>query len=306
MVLQYSWKEIQRVLQGHLIPPEYTDLESLERILKEKFKTIEHSPPTESGQSQNGSLRVSSWNVRYWTRIDDVISVILSELNTSDIIALQEVGRLNGNTDVLQKIRKETGFGYVYGTEFIGLNGIPGDIGISILSKHEFLDYDILHLSSGAYQMQDRGNTLLGSNMGVKAEIIIDGNPIVFYSVHLELNTPLRQRYAQMEKLLKNAATHNRGPLIIAGDLNLTFEGKRSRALKLFRQHGFYDVFGDKGEPTMNDTLVRLLGYYLLGGRAILDRIMSRGLKRPIDSKVHSHIGISDHFPITASYRFLN
>lgn len=302
MSIQYSSKEIAMTLIRHILPPNYIPF-SDNRDLEARLAVLHHSQRGGEliRQDEKGTLKVSSWNVKHKTHVADIINAIQKNegLANSDVIALQEIRR--GTTDAPEEIARATGFGYVYGIEFLTLGDYGDEIGNMILSRHEFVDYAVLRLSAGNYTNFNNGN-MLGSNMAVRARIVKDGRQLIIYSAHLELMTTFQHRRAQMEKLLRDAARYQGSPVLIAGDFNFIFENQRYLALTLVKQNGFEDPFGDKGEPTLNNTF-NWIFRRVLGGRAVLDRVISKGLKLK-EIIILPGILVSDHYPITAVYGF--
>ena len=143
---------------------------------------------------------------------------------------------------------------------------------------------------------------MFGGNMAVKAEIVKDGKQIAAYSAHLELTNPRRYRRLQMQMLLQDATGYNDTPVLIAVDCNLLTESQRSETVQYVKEQGFSDPFGDKGQRTVNGYLAKFLAP-ILGGKAVLDRILSRRIVLS-GTKIHYDIRVSDHYPITAVYRF--
>ena len=286
MTIQYSRKELVMTLVRHLLPPEYIPFGE-DQLLETRLLRTSHSNRSEDpiGQDDKDTLRVSSWNVRHSTNINGILDTIQknTDLANSDVIALQEVKM--GEKDYAQEIARATGFGYVYGIEFLMQSEqLREEIGNMLLSRHSFVEYTILRLSAGNYSGLNNSR-MIGSNMAIRARIIKNERQIIVYSAHLELMTTMVYRRAQIEKLLEDASRYKETPVLIAGAFNFVFESQRNQTLKLVRQSGFQDPLGDNGQPTVNDTIGKSLRR-VLGGRAVLDRVMSRGLTLAY-TKVH-------------------
>lgn len=298
----YTREQIIEAIRRYICPIPYNgtldDLltETGNQKLKPAFQEIVHRKPSHSqvGQSREGILRVSSWNIEEGKNIEDVINTIKSDeyLVNSDVLLLQELPRTINGKDIPELLAERTGFGFIYSPWRITLAD-NSQVGNMILSRHQISEQSRIELSSGYDWYKASGKAKLGYRMALKGKITKNGNGIWIYCVHLEAYTRPDYRYRQMKEVLEDAVKHHGSPIVIGGDANFgPFE-----PFMLMRRNGFDDHIRRTWTSTMNDFWFE----YLFGFQ--LDRIYSRGFRRENSkmpkAKVLKDIKYSDHRAIT-------
>lgn len=296
MPLQYSSKDIFRVILGYLRPAGsgFSLAQHLEELGLEIETGVQHAKSHRQVKTENKLLIVSTWNARYTSSIDSLVHALTAvpDLKNSDIVALQEVSLgMKG-----EELAERTGFSCVYSTELVEFNhdNEVKPISIMLLSRHPIQDYEVLRLDDARYFTHNHGQ-MLGSSTAIMGKVIKDGKEFAVYSLHLELNANPFRKKKHIERLLDDISRYEGTPVIIAGDFNFIFDMFESPSLRLLSQNGFLDPLGGHKRTTLNDSYGQIL-------RSALERIMSRGIA-PVSTAVQTDVATSDHFPVTAVYR---
>jgi endonuclease/exonuclease/phosphatase family metal-dependent hydrolase len=296
MLSHYSNKQIFRVIRSRFDPRhENANRPDLERAGVEPIEAVgqrvsEHIPKY---------LQVASWNINRLAEKVVVDAVAGSQMRDAHILALQEVVARDGKIPVLDALREQFGWYYVFAPEFFPRNGKFGDIqavGNALLSPYPLTETRSYWLNGGCTQNAYNVD-FLGGGHTIEARVGIPGNEVRAKSCHLELFNSIDGRAEQMEKVVDGE-----GRAIIAGDFNFVFRKDDKRAREYAEAKGFGDAAGDLGLFTMNDPyadLARLAGV----SKGSLDRIFSKGFASPGQAFVLESIRASDHIPLIISYR---
>ncbi|MWV42643.1 endonuclease [Paenibacillus sp. HJL G12] len=166
-----------------------------------------------------GSTTVMSYNIQHGVGIDDLLSLqrIANVIRESgaEIVGLQEVDRFYGirsdHKDQAAELAGMLGYHYIYGANL----DLPPDegradnrqYGNAILSKHPFIRYENIFLSSS--EDEQRGV--------LHAVVNMRGIQVNVYNAHLGLDVASRTVQAQE---LNDLASTIHGPKILMGDFN--------------------------------------------------------------------------------------
>jgi endonuclease/exonuclease/phosphatase family metal-dependent hydrolase len=254
------------------------------------------------------SLRVVDWNIDRGLRLSEIID-FLGESN-ADIFLLQEVD-INAyrtqRVDVAQEIARKLRLNYVFGREFVelaqGSKASPAYHGQATLSRWKISNSQVIRFRQQSDFWKPRWfkpnlqafQERLGGRIALISEISIQGLSIVTYNLHLESRSDDDLRVAQLNEVLRHAATQNSAHLIIlAGDLNLNASIPRVSAA--FARAGFRDAV-----PTAR-TATTPRRHLLEPGHHI-DWAFVRGSAQPNAGKVLQSVKSSDHYPISFELR---
>lgn len=212
------------------------------------------------------------------------------ELRGADVVFLQEVEQIGGERrSRAAQVARSLGLDHAYAPAFARSDG--GSHGIAILSRHRLSAVQVTELPRYDLRYNSRRRVALA------ATIEVGGQAVRLYCVHLDLRIRSRDRARQLEPVLR-AARRQRGPVVIAGDLNTTpFTwlwrvvpvpgGRHGRKLEAFvRSRGFDTPLASSG-PTSPWLAMRLDGIYTRGVKALAYGV-DRGVR------------ISDHLPVWA------
>lgn len=198
-------------------------------------KTVEVNQ-AEPVSQLSGSVKIVAWNVErclYLDQINDLLTQI-----KPDVLLLSEVdyGMARSNQHhTTQQLAQSLGAGYVFGAEFLELGlGTPnernltdhqsnqvGYHGNAIISSAYLKDSGLVRLGGGEIWFKNSVEPRIGERLAVLSTILVDDQPVVLASVHLEDRTTPQGRAKQMEVLFKGIEAYAPGlPTIIAGDLN--------------------------------------------------------------------------------------
>jgi len=226
-----------------------------------------------AGIDADPALRIVTFNIKYSREIDRAIELFQKhrDLQNPDIIALQEM-----NNAGVDRIAQALGMSYVYYPSAFHPQA-SGDFGNAILVKGTIEgDHKLLLPHPGRFRHLLR--------CAVAADVVVDGQKLRAYSVHLE--TPFQisasDRRDQALAIVEDAARYP-GPVIVAGDFN-----SRNVVGEVFGQAGFQWVTRDAG---------RTISFFAW------DHVFVRGLPlkaAPRKGIVLNNNGASDHLPVWA------
>ena len=130
-----------------------------------------------------------------------------------------------------------------------------------------------------------------GGRIALVADVVVSGQTITTYNLHLESKENDELRVWQLREVLTESATRNSDrPALLAGDLNLdAAEGEAAAALV---RGGFRDAVGLPGVRT------RPARGIFDQGRSI-DWMFVAGTLKSSNGKVHSDVRASDHYPVS-------
>lgn len=234
-------------------------------------------------------LGVCTFNLHGKQENDDLrfprIAELLSELKPG-LCALQEV-IVDGGRTTAERLAEllEERTGEKYYSYFVETHLFYGKYpeGVAVLSRHPFRD-------KWTVDLNDIPIPPLLPRKAAVVETELEGEPLIFTSVHLDHHeNPLVKKF-QAEKLLEaldKLSTKN-SAIILAGDFNDTED---SPAVELLRERGFVDAYrvlnDDPGptfpaeDPKMRIDYVFVKGLEVLSAKRIL---MDRGLS--------DHVGV--------------
>jgi len=254
------------------------------------------------------SLRVVDWNIDRGLRLSEIID-FLGESN-ADIFLLQEVD-INAyrtqRVDVAQEIARKLRLNYVFGREFVelaqGSKASPAYHGQATLSRWKISNSQVIRFRQQSDFWKPRWfkpnlqafQERLGGRIALISEISIQGLSIVTYNLHLESRSDDDLRVAQLNEVLRHAATQNSAHLIIlAGDLNLN--ASTPHVLEGLARAGFHVAV-----PTAQ-VATTPRRHWLEPGRHI-DWAFVRGSSQPKAGNVLKSVKASDHYPISFEVR---
>jgi endonuclease/exonuclease/phosphatase family metal-dependent hydrolase len=226
-----------------------------------------------AGVDADPALRIVTFNIKYSREIDRAIELFQKnrELQNPDIIALQEM-----NNAGVDRIARALGMSYVYYPSAFHPQA-SGDFGNAILVKGTIeSDHKLLLPHPGRFRHLLR--------CAVVADVVVDGQRLRVYSVHLE--TPFQisasDRRDQARAIVEDAARYP-GPVVVAGDFN-------SRDV-------VGDTFGGAGFQWVTKDAGRTISFFAWDHVFVRGLVMKAPPKRGI---VLNNNGASDHLPVWA------
>jgi endonuclease/exonuclease/phosphatase family metal-dependent hydrolase len=226
-----------------------------------------------AGVDADPALRIVTFNIKYSREIDRAIELFQKnrELQNPDIIALQEM-----NNAGVDRIARALGMSYVYYPSAFHPQA-SGDFGNAILVKGAIeSDHKLLLPHPGRFRHLLR--------CAVVADVVVDGQRLRVYSVHLE--TPFQisasDRRDQARAIVEDAARYP-GPVVLAGDFN-------SRDV-------VGDTFGGAGFQWVTKDAGRTISFFAWDHVFVRGLVMKAPPKRGI---VLNNNGASDHLPVWA------
>ena len=199
------------------------------------------------------------------------IARVVVELR-AEIIALQELRSHAAGFDMLEQLRRVTGFRAIAGPT---LKFAEGEFGNGLLTRFEVISSELVKLD--VHNCEPRG--------AIDAVLDVHGTPLRVIVTHLGLHP--RERREQIARLLALARMRATPYTVLLGDLNEWFV--RRRALRWLHEHF--------GESPARATFPSLLPVFAL------DRIWCTPAAALHDVRVHrSRLArmASDHLPLVA------
>lgn len=248
--------------------------------------------PTTSDRSLPRRLRVVTFNVHREAG-DKVIAGIRGdrELRDADLIILQEVHRKEpaaAPCSAACSLGEDLGFYSMYAPGHVQGDGTDG---VAIVSRAPILSSQVLELPAFNIGFNN------SRRIALVATLLLDGEPVTVYAVHLTNRLTVGERERQMRPVLEHARRQTT-PVIIAGDMNtvpFTFVGnvvpipnrtQDTRLEELVRAYGF-------------DTPCAGSGATFRKMRMKLDAIYTRGFKTHHYATAQAS-GVSDHLALWA------
>jgi endonuclease/exonuclease/phosphatase family metal-dependent hydrolase len=195
-------------------------------------------------------LRVLHWNLEHGNRFDDIARAFAThpELAAPDLVSLNEADlgmARSGNRDVAAELGSRLGLRSAWAAMFLectrgrdddALLAVPADnreslFGLGLLSRWPIAAARLVPLP-GPEQRLFEWERMAGRFAALVCEIAHPTHPFTAVTVHLEVHRTRAHRAAQM-RLLLDALSGTRGPLVLAGDWNThTFDrgGRRAAA----------------------------------------------------------------------------
>lgn len=178
-------------------------------------RSIETTFPTRPvARELSRHLRLVTYNVHREPGAEIVRAVNSDRaLRTADLILLQEVHR---DERALQPCSGACALGRALGYHAIyapGHDQDHGTDGVAILSRAPIRSAEVIELP----YFHVRFNS--GRRIAVAATLLVDGEPVTVYAVHLDNRLTVADRRAQMRPVLEHARRQTT-PVIIAGDFN--------------------------------------------------------------------------------------
>jgi endonuclease/exonuclease/phosphatase family metal-dependent hydrolase len=250
------------------------------------------------------SLRIVDWNIDRGQQLAGVIDFLAH--TSADMFILQEVdlnAKRTHRLNVAEEIARKLQMNYVFGREFQelvqGSKNDPAYHGQAILAKWPIANPRLIRFSRQSsfwkphwyLPRMEPFQERLGGRVALVAEVNLAGNRVTVYNLHLESKGGDDLRLNQIQEVLSDVANQGpRGPVIVAGDLNL--DASKDSAGSAFAAAGFQNALFASGTPTRPSR--RLLE----PGRCI-DWAFVHGPIKPISAKVHNQVSVSDHYPIS-------
>src|SRR5262249_7393455 len=250
------------------------------------------------------SFRVVDWNIERGLQLSAIIE-FLKKCN-ADLILLQEVdlnAKRTHHLDIAREIAQALKLNFVFGREFEeltqGSHKSPAYQGQATLSSWPIKNARLIRFQRQTTFWQPHWylpriepfQERLGGRIALVADVEISGQILTTYNLHLESKEEDSIRLSQLNEVLTEVASRkSNAPVLIAGDLNLNAgEGEAAATLK---RAGFRDAVGLPGVRT------RPARGMLDHGRSIDWIFLAGGLKTN-ESKIHSSVRASDHFPVS-------
>jgi endonuclease/exonuclease/phosphatase family metal-dependent hydrolase len=273
-------------LAGYFSGPLLSD-EAIHAIAGEPARIGEDGP--------RGRITVATWNIDHGSRYDLILSTLRAQ--AADVILLQEVDRFcrrSGNRDIARDLAHALDMNWVSAGEFqeIGeaFGGVAATTGQAVLSR-----YPIENVATVVFSRQSilrwRMNPVQ-PRRGGRIALHARTAGLDVYNVHLESSGSDAVRDSQIEDVLSHDAWSPGKAAVIGGDFN---NGQSAVAplLALVGAHGFTDAL----EADNRQTSVR--------HHHPIDWLFTRGT-RPSNGRVVRVGGVSDHFPLIATFDFLH
>jgi endonuclease/exonuclease/phosphatase family metal-dependent hydrolase len=271
------------ILSGCLARPSPKD-----KSVETKFPTT----PTTGTGSLPRQLRVVTFNVHREAG-NKVIEGIKGDrdLRDADLIILQEVHRKEPAAQPCSaacSLGEDLGFYSLYAPGHVQGDGTDG---VAIVSRAPILSSQVLELPAFDIGFNN------SRRVALIATVLIDGQPVTVYAVHLTNRLTIGERTQQMRPVLEHAQQQTT-PVIIAGDMNtvpFTFVGnvvpipnrnQDNRLEELVRAYGF-------------DTPCAGSGHTFRRMKMKLDAIYTRGFKTHRFATAQAN-GVSDHLALWA------
>ena len=264
----------------------------------------ENFAPTQWLSWPRSSIRVVDWNIDRGLKLSEIIDFLGD--SKADVFLLQEVDINAYRThqlNIAQEIARRLRLNYVFGREFVeltqGTKTSPAYHGQATLSRWRISNSSIIHFQRQSDFWKPRWfkaklpafQERFGGRIALASEINIQSLPILTYNLHLESRSDDDLRLAQLNEVLRHAATHDPARLLVlAGDLNLN--ASSSRASELIARAGFRNAVPTARVATTPHR------HLLQPGRHI-DWAFVRGSSQPNAGKVLNSVKASDHFPIS-------
>lgn len=254
------------------------------------------------------SFRVVDWNIDRGLKLPSIIA-FLADVN-ADILLLQEVD-LNAHRthhlNVAREIAKRLRLNYVFGREFVeltqGTKTNPAYQGQATLSRWKISDARIIRFQEQSEFWKPRWfkpklesfQERLGGRIALSAAINIAGVSTLYYNLHLESRGNDELRIAQLNEVLRDAATYgSASSVVVAGDLNL--DASEPGVSQAFDRAGFRSAVPTANVPTTS-------ARHLLEAGRHIDWAFVRGAAEANRGKVYTSIKSSDHYPISFDLR---
>jgi endonuclease/exonuclease/phosphatase family metal-dependent hydrolase len=254
------------------------------------------------------SLRVVDWNIDRGSKLSEIID-FLGDSN-ADVFLLQEVdinAHRTHRLNIAQEIARKLRLNYVFGREFVeltqGSKTSPAYHGQATLSRWKISASRIIRFQQQSDFWKPRWfkpklpafQERLGGRIALASEINLQSLPILTYNLHLESRADDDLRLAQLDEVLRHAATYNRASLfILAGDLN--FDASKPQVSQVLTRAGFREAV-----PTARVTTTPRR--HLLDAGHHIDWAFVRGSSQPTGGKVLHSVAASDHYPISFELR---
>ena len=251
------------------------------------------------------SIRVVDWNIDRGQKLSGIVD-FLGKAN-ADILLLQEVdinARRTQQLNVAQEIARQLQMNYVFGREFQeltqGSKANPAYHGQATLSRWPISNPRLIRFQKQSSFWQPHWflpeiepfQERLGGRIALVADIDIVGQKIVSYNLHLESRGNDDLRRAQMDEVLRDAASHDANSLlIVAGDLNVDISKYDAMTSAGFRE----------AVPTARVPSTPPRGLFESGRH--IDWAFVRGPIQTDSGQIHKSVKASDHYPISFNLR---
>lgn len=254
------------------------------------------------------SIRVVDWNIDRGLHLDGIIDFLSS--SGADLLLLQEAdlnARRTHRLNIAEEIARALGMNYVFAREFQelleGSSQSPAYHGQATLSRWRLEKPRLIRFRSQSHFWRPHWfvprihpfQVRLGGRIALVVELATTGRKLATYNLHLESRGPDSLRIEQLEEVLSDASQYDpQTPLLVAGDLNL--DASRPNPAGLIQRAGFRNVEVNTRQPTIHREL-------FVPARPI-DWGFVRGPIQPENTKVHSSVHASDHYPLSFTLTF--
>ena len=245
------------------------------------------------------NIRLLSWNIERALRLPAIVDFI--ETQEPDLCLFQEVdlnAKRTGRRHIADMLAAKFEFNYVFGVEFRelsqGSDSEPAFQGQAIFTRRPISRPRILRFARQSHFWEPhwyvpRWQTFQrrrGGRMALRAAIELGTSQLVVYNLHLESRGDDGLRFAQLSEVVLDSLRYPPNvPVVVAGDLNSSDPPSMWSTYML--NFGFQNArVGDERRGTKPD------------GRT-LDWIFARGPVDCSESRIHSDIAASDHFPVS-------
>ena len=255
------------------------------------------------------TIRVVTWNIDRGLRHSGIADFLSSQ--DADVLVLQEVdvnARRTHRLNIAEELALKLGMNYIFGREFQeltqGSKESPAYHGQATLSRWRLKNPRIFRFrhQSGFWRprwflpntapFQER----LGGRIALATEVHVMGCVLMVYNLHLESRGDDNLRVCQLEETLDDAEMNApRVATLLAGDLN--FDITRVRMDGLIEAAGFRNVLRQRVNTTVPKSL--------FGSSHAIDWALLAGPVEAVETRVHSTIRASDHYPISLTLRLI-
>jgi endonuclease/exonuclease/phosphatase family metal-dependent hydrolase len=244
-------------------------------------------------------IRVLSWNIERGLNLPGVFDFV--EKQQPDLCIFQEVdlnARRTGRRHIADLLAAHFEFNYVFGVEFEelsqGSEARPAFHGQAVFARCRIAARRILRFSRQSDIWRPRWflphwaafQPRRGGRMALVAELVVGGNRLVVYDLHLESHGDDNLRLWQLSEVVQDSVRYSGDtPIIVAGDLNTRDAPSPLRRYLLAA--GFQDACDNRqcrGTKPNGETL---------------DWIFTRGPAICSKTKVHKDTRASDHYPLS-------
>ena len=230
------------------------------------------------------------------------------------MLTLQEVdlnAHRTGFRNIAEELAKRLRMNYAFGCEFQeltqGRRGAPAYHGQATLSCWPLSNARVIrfHHQSNFWKPKwflprtEPFQQRLGGRIALVTQVEICGRNLLTYNLHLESRGNINLRIAQLSETVEDAKEYiDRGPVLLAGDLNVDLSRSYSSASALERS-GFHSAIALPTPPTTTPRGI-------LRRRRTIDWVYLAGPVASTSAGVCDDVSGSDQYPIWFELKFTN